>query len=176
VNPVNPHLITPLLVTALVLWGLYRRVRRIFGRQAVKPARLYIRAGVLGLLGALLLPVLWRDSTLLVTLLGGVVCGAVLSEVGLRHTRFEATPQGRFYTPHAYIGLVVLALFVGRLIFEFVDLYSRSRAGVPPRGDPLAMYRDNPLTLALFGLLIGYYVLYNLGVLRRARDLAPAIP
>ncbi len=166
----NPHLITPLLVTALVLFALYRRVRRLFGRQAVNPTRLYLRAGILGLLGLLLLSTLWRDSTLLVTLLGGAVCGAVLSEVSLRHTRFETTPQGRFYTPHAYIGAVVLALFVGRLIFEFVAIYNQPRTGLPPRADPLAIYRQNPLTLALFGLLVGYYVLYNLGVLRRARE------
>lgn len=162
----------PLLVTALVLWALYRRVRRSFGRQAVNRARLCSRAAILGLLAALLLSTLWRDSALLMTLLGGVLCGALLALLGLRHTRFEATPEGRFYTPHAYVGLLILALFVGRLIFRFLVLYGHRGTIVPAGSDPLALYRDSPMTLALFGLLIGYYVLYNLGVLRRARDLS----
>ncbi len=176
----NPHLLTPLLITALVLLGLYRRARRIFGRQAVVPGRLYTTAGVLGVLGVLLLSGLWRDSTLLVALLGGVLCGAVLAQIALRYTHFEATPQGRFYTPHAYIGLVVLALFVGRLLFRFLTVYGSARAPLQAplqtRGDPLAFYRHSPLTLAIFGLLIGYYVLYNLGVLSRTRSIAELPP
>ncbi|HTW75455.1 MAG TPA: hypothetical protein VMD56_11110 [Steroidobacteraceae bacterium] len=172
----NPRLLTPLLITALVLWAIYRRVRRSFGRQPVIPARLYLSAGVLGALGALLLSSLWRDATLLVALLGGVACGAVLSQVALRHTRFEATPQGRFYTPHTYIGLLVIALFIGRLLFRFLSVYGTTRAPLAAGGDPLALYRHNPLTLAIIGLLIGYYVLYNLGVLSRTRSIAEAPP
>lgn len=168
----NSHFIVPVLVTALVLWTLYRRVRRNFGRQTVNSRRLYGRAAILGVLGALLLSVLWRDPALVVTLLSGVACGAVLAYLGLRYTQFETTSEGRFYTPHAYIGLVILALFIGRLIFRILVLYAHPGRGVPTGSDSLAVYRQNPLTLALFGLLIGYYVLYNLGVLRRARELA----
>lgn len=167
----NPHLVTPVLVVALVLWSLYWRVRRNFGRQPVNNGRLYSRAAVVGVLGVLLLSTLWRDSTLLIMLLGGAVCGAVVAQIGLRHTRFETTPQGRFYTPHAYLGLAILALFIGRLLFEFLAIYAHPQALAAARGDPLAMYRQNPLTLALFGLLVGYYVPYNIGVVRRARDL-----
>jgi hypothetical protein len=168
----NPQLIVPLLIAALVLWSLYRRVRRTFGRQTLNTGRLYLRAAIFGVLGALLLSVLWRDSRLLVTLFGGVACGAVLAQIGLRYTRFEATPEGRFYTPHAYLGFVILALFIGRLLYQFLLIYDHPQAVDVARADPLAIYRQNPLTLALFGLLVGYYVLYNLGVIRRARDLA----
>jgi hypothetical protein len=167
----NPHLLIPLLVAALLLWSLYWRVRRNFGRQTVSARRLYSRAAVLGVLGVLFLSVLWRDSKLLIMLLGGAACGAVLGQIGLRYTRFEMTPQGRFYTPHAYFGLVILALFVGRLLYRFLLIYAHPQEVAVAHGDPLALYRQSPLTLALFGLLVGYYVLYNLGVIRRARDL-----
>jgi hypothetical protein len=172
-STVNSHLITPLLITALVLWGVYRRVRRTFGRQRVNPGRLKVVVGLMAVLGALMLAALWHDSTLLLMLLAGVIGGAVLSQLGLRYTNFEATPQGRFYTPHAYIGLVVLALFFGRLVYQFLLVHGQGTAP-PAHADPLALYRRNPLTLAVFGLLIGYYVLYNLGVLTRTRELADA--
>ncbi len=41
---------------------------------------------------------------MLEALIGGLVCGTVLAYVGLRHTRFELTPEGRFYTPHTSSG------------------------------------------------------------------------
>ena len=47
--------IVPLLLAALIAWGIYRRLRRTFGRQPVAPRRLYARAVILAVLGALLL-------------------------------------------------------------------------------------------------------------------------
>jgi hypothetical protein len=47
------RLLLPVLVGALVLWGLYRRVRRSSGRQRVHPVRLRLRIAVLGLIGVL---------------------------------------------------------------------------------------------------------------------------
>jgi len=165
----DPKLITPLIVSALVVWALYRRVRRTFGRQPVQPPRLYLRAGILGMIGVLLLASVAREGALLGWLVGGMACGALLALVSLRHTRFEVDRSGRFYTPHAYIGMIILALFLSRLIFRFVTIYTRA---APAAGtSPLAAYEQSPLTLLIVGLLIGYYVLYNLGVLSKARSL-----
>jgi len=101
-------------------------------------------------------------------LAAGLTCGAVLGYVGLRHTRFEVTSAGRYYTPHTYMGLAVTALFVGRLIYRFLSVYDGTvPAGAAARG--FGAYQANPFTLAAFGVLVGYYVLYYLGVLQRTR-------
>jgi hypothetical protein len=50
----NPKILMPILVTALILWAVYRRMRRSFGRQAVNPLRMWFRVGLLTLIGALL--------------------------------------------------------------------------------------------------------------------------
>jgi hypothetical protein len=42
--------------------------------------------------------------------------------------------------------------------------------------NPLAVYEHSPLTLTIIGLPIGYYVRYNLGILRRSRTLAAEPP
>ena len=39
-------------------------------------------------------------------------------------TKFEVTPQGMFYTPNAHIGIALSLLFVGRVIYRMVVLYS----------------------------------------------------
>jgi hypothetical protein len=66
------------------------------------------------------------------------------------------------------MGLAVTALFVGRLIYRFLSVYDGTMpAGAAARG--FGAYQANPFTLAVFGLLVGYYVLYYLGVLQRTR-------
>jgi hypothetical protein len=170
----DPRLVTPYLITALVVWAVYRRMRRSFGRQRVQGKRMWIRIGFLTLITALIVATIARDVDVLGALAAGIVCGAALAYVGLRYTKFEITPQGRFYTPHAYIGLVVAALFVGRLLYRFLSVYD----GVTPpaaAGQSLAAtYQHSPFLLGVFGVLVGYYVLYYVGVLQRTRPTASA--
>ncbi|HUI59921.1 MAG TPA: hypothetical protein VLX90_06850, partial [Steroidobacteraceae bacterium] len=162
----DPKLLTSILIAALVVWGIYRRLRRTFGRQAVQAWRLWLRIGILTVLGVLFVTTsLARSTQALGALVAGIACGAALGYLGLRHTIFEVTPQGRFYTPHTYIGLVVTLLFLGRLLYRFI--YLAYNAGMPGGANPdfFAAYQRSPLTLGIFGVLIGYYVLYYAGIL-----------
>lgn len=185
----DPRIITPVLIVALVIWGFYRRARRFIGRQTLQPGRLWTRIAVFAVLGGFVLVISSRNLNLIEALLAGACGGAVLGLVGLRYTRFEVTPEGRFYTPHAYIGLVVLALLAGRLLYRFALMYYDTHgftAGAPGAagpfapgasyGDPSAYayqnpyaYQRSPLTLAIFGALVGYYISYYVGVLLKSR-------
>jgi hypothetical protein len=165
------------LIAAFIGWAIYRRARRSFGRQPVSVVRLRLRIGLLAVVGTLILVTSAARMDLLAPMLGGIVCGAVLAMVGLRHTRFEATPEGRFYTPHTYIGLFVSALFIGRILFRFLTLYGHPQSLTQASPNPFEQYQRSPLTLAIFGVLVGYYILFNLGVLRKSREIAlPASP
>jgi Protein of unknown function (DUF1453) len=157
----------PVLVAALVIFMLYRRVRRSFGRQPVHKGRMVFRAALLAVVGVALaiLHPLASDGALA----GGVVAGSFLGYVGLKHTQFETGEKGAFYTPHTYIGLFVTSLLIIRLIVRYYVLHRRSTPLEPAAGgDPWAAYQHNPLTIGIFGLVIGYYVFYNIGVLRRS--------
>lgn len=165
------------MIAAFIGWAIYRRARRSFGRQPVSVVRLRLRIGLLAVVGTLILVTSAARMDLLAPMLGGIVCGAVLAMVGLRHTRFEATPEGRFYTPHTYIGLFVSALFIGRILFRFLTLYGHPQSLTQASPNPFDQYQRSPLTLAIFGVLVGYYILFNLGVLRKSREIAlPASP
>ena len=169
----DPKLITPILIGALVVWAIVRRARRTFGRQTVQPARMWLRIGILTFAGVAVAATSGaRSAQMLEALSGGLLCGAALAWLGLRHTRFEVTAEGRFYTPHTYIGLAVMLLFLGRLAYRF--LYLSMGTGGTFGADPNAAvaYQRSPLTLGVFGLLVGYYVLYYAGVLFRTRPSA----
>jgi F0F1-type ATP synthase assembly protein I len=169
---VDQQLITSVLLGALLVWAVYRRVRRNFGRQALQVRRLQVRIAILALIGALVLVACARNMELLGALACGAVCGVALGYLGLQHTKFEATPQGSYYTPHTYIGLFVMALFLGRVLFRVLAMHLNTSGLAPPNQNPFDGYQKSPLTMAIFGLLIGYYAFFNIGVLRKGRELA----
>jgi len=163
----------PFVFGALIAFAIYRRVRRNIGRQLLSPLRMKWRIGLFAVIGGLVMAMSTRDSALCAAMTAGIAGGVALGWFGLKHTQFEITPQGRWYTPHTYIGAFVSALFLGRVAYRFVVLYSTPH-GIAADSDPFASYQKSPLTLAIFGVLVGYYVFYYIGVLRRSRD--PHLP
>jgi hypothetical protein len=92
----------------------------------------------------------------------GLACGVGLGRFGLRHTRFEPTPQGLFYTPNAHLGIALSLLFVGRIAFRLFEVYTIGTATSFAGSD----FARSPLTLAVFGLLAGYYIAYAIGLIQ----------
>jgi hypothetical protein len=167
-------MLAPWLMSIAVVFAIYRRARRNIGRQAVQVGRLRFRIGAFAVIGALVLIAALRDVALLGPLVAGIAVGAGLGIFGLKQTRFEATAEGRFYTPHTYIGLLISALFLARIAFRFFTVYLPAQGALQSNPNPFAGYQGSPLTLAILGVLMGYYIIFNAGVLRKSRD--PATP
>ena len=165
----DPRLITPYLIVAIIAWAYYRRMRRWFGRQRVQDGRMWFRVGLLTLIAVMVTVVIARDTEMLGALFAGIAGGAALGYLGLRHTKFEITSEGRFYTPHTYIGLAVSALFAGRILYRFLAVYNGTMAPAVASQGAAATFQHSPFTVAVIGALVGYYVLYYLGVLQRTR-------
>lgn len=167
----------PLMTAAFVALAIYRRVRRNIGRQPVQPVRMRTRMILLGAIGALFAFSAMQQIDLIAALLTGVAAGAALAWFGLQHTKFERTDQGAFYTPHTYIGAAVSLLLLARIAYRFIAIYPSMQAAAHADQNPLAAFQRSPLTLAIFGVLIGYYVCYYAGVLRTSKTVpATATP
>lgn len=158
----DPYVLAAIAV--LVMLALYRRFRRLFGRQPLRPARLKFRIALLGVVGIMILARGMHAMDFAAAGLLGLAAGAALAYVGLRLTRFDVAPGGIFYTPNGYIGAAISALLIGRLAYRFQVLYPAVQADA---GDPLGAIQRSPLTLATFALLIGYYLAYYAGLLMR---------
>jgi len=166
----DPKLITPIRIAALVVFAIVRRVRRTFGRQPVQPVRIWLRIGILTLAaGVIAATSVMRSAQMAEAFIAGLACGAALAYLGLRHTLFEVTPEGRFYTPHTYIGLAVSLLLVGRIAYRFLYLANGPNGTFGPDPNAAAAYQRSPLTIGIFAVLVGYYVLFYAGVLSRTR-------
>ncbi|MET0312050.1 MAG: hypothetical protein ABW051_08370 [Burkholderiaceae bacterium] len=160
----NPPLLLLLAVVPLIAWRLYARTKRMVGRQRASRIRPWITLAVFPPVVALLALASYQNPAVLGWLVAGLACGAGLGNLGLRLTRFEAEPEGLFYTPNAYLGISLTVLFAGRIAWRMVEIYF---LGIP--ADP-QHFAASPLTLAVFGLLAGYYIAYACGLVRwRAR-------
>lgn len=169
----------PALVVAapLMLYGFYRRIHRNIARQKVQAWRLLLRSAVLLTAGGVLLFNYAGDPLMAAALAGGGVIGLPLALLGLRHTRFETAADGHYFTPNRILGVAISTIFIGRLIYRFIVLYpamqAAQSAGTPITPATLMTGASSALTLALFGLVIGYFTTYCIGVLLTARKLAP---
>jgi hypothetical protein len=166
----TPNVIAPLVMAPLIVFIFYRRVRRNFGRQPVRPRRTWTRVAIFVVLTLLIGLGGLRDPRLAEGLAAGLVGGVALGLVGLRLTRFEITGKGDFYTPDPWIGLALTALLVGRLIYRFMVFYpgmqaASHAAAAGGQSSALDAYQSSPLTMIVFGLLFGYYIAYYAGVL-----------
>lgn len=170
----DQKLILPLIMGAFILFAIYRRVRRNIGRQPIQPTRMRARMAILTVVAAFMALGAARQLDLLGALAAGAAGGAALAWFGLQQTKFERTEDGEFYTPHTYIGLIVSLLLIGRIAYRFIAVYPSMQAAAHADQDPLAAFQRSPLTLAIFGVLIGYYVFYYFGVLRAMKNLAVA--
>lgn len=103
--------------------------------------------------------------------LTGLVCGFALGVPlawwGVELTRFEVTPEGKFYTPNTWIGLGLTLLLVGRVTYRLTALWGAAPLDGQMPPEPL----QSPLTLVMFGLTAGYYVVFSAGVAMRGKEL-----
>jgi hypothetical protein len=169
---VNPNLIVPAIAAPLIVWRLYARTRRNFGRQPIQPKRMWTRVVIFGVLSLLVACQGFIDPRLAAGFGAGLLGGAILGIVALKLTRFEIDGSNDCYFPNPWIGLALTALFLGRLIYDLIVIWpamSHAAGGY-------AGFQHSPLTSAILGLLFGYYIAYYAGLLIHHRQVRGTKP
>jgi hypothetical protein len=158
--------IGPICIALLVVFLVYRRFRRNFGKQPLRPVRMRVRIVILLIVAGLLLPVALRSAAFVSALFLGLGSGIALAIWGASRTGFvKDSNQQLYYVPHLYTGVAVSLLFLGRLVYRLLQAYGNVHAQAAGLGSPdqavtpASMVRS-PLTVGLFFVLMGYYVCY----------------
>jgi hypothetical protein len=154
----------PVFLVGLFAWSLYRRVRRNIGRQPLRPGRAKRSIVILSLVSVVIVGTSLQNTNLLLGFGGGLLLGALLGFAGLKLTRFETTDEGHFYIPNTHIGVALSVLFVGRLAYKYIA------TGHATTARNSGMPFQSPLTLFIFGLTVGYYFVYQAGILIHDHD------
>jgi len=158
------------LLAALLVFVVYRRFRRSFGRQPLVPVRMQFRILLLLIVGCLLLPSAMRSAAFLLAILTGVAVGVALALWGAARTRFLHIADRLYYVPHTYTGMAVSLLFVGRLGYRLIQVYGSTDQSFTA----VTMLRS-PLTVGLYFVLMGYYVCYYSVVLWKSKQAGAAV-
>src|ERR1700722_6674040 len=80
--------IGPFLMAALVVFAVYRRLRRTFGRQVLSPSRMIVRIVLLAVVGCTLLPLALRSGQFLAAEIIGIAAGLGLGLWAAKRIRF----------------------------------------------------------------------------------------
>jgi hypothetical protein len=169
--------ILPWVFALLIPLALYRRLRRTFGRQLLRPKRMIVRIAIFVLIAAVLV-LTRRSREFALAEIGGVLIGAALALWGASRTRFATEDGRRYYVPHTQTGIAVSLLFVARLVYRLAQTSAILPAAggpgstAPGAGPQAAM--QSPLTAGIFFVLIGYYVCYYSWVLWKSRHITAA--
>jgi cytochrome b561 len=161
----TPGTVAIAVAVPLIGWRLYRRIRKLIGRQSSRLWRHWSAATLFPLVLALLAFAVLSRPVSLAILGGAIAVGIGLALWGLKLTKFERTPEGFFYTPDAHIGITLSLLLVARIAFRFYEI---STMPLPTGPAPMEFARS-PLTLVVLGMLASYYATYAAGLLRWRR-------
>ena len=161
-KPASTSTLTLVLFVLLIVWRLYARLRRMIARQRLSKVRPWLTIGLYSTMLVILCAALHTHPAALWWLAGGLAMGSFLGLFALSKTRFERTPEGFFYTPHAPVGIALSLLFIARMAYRLVQVSATQTMMHPGQPD----FARSPLTLAIFGLLASYFLAYAGGLVR----------
>jgi hypothetical protein len=159
-----------LVLTPLLVWRIYSRLRTRMARQRSIVSRHYTGLGVFAAMVVVPLSELADKPLPLAALAIGTALGVSYGIWGLRLTRYEDTDQGYFFTPNARLGIVMAMILVARVLYLGVELYVNQQAA-----RPTPPFTGSPLTMLCVGLTAGYFGTYSVGLLRWRRQVRKAI-
>jgi hypothetical protein len=167
--------VAPAVLVAVVLFIFYRRYKRTFGPQRIRPVGIVVRGALLFLLAWIACFAAWTTSLRSVVgiVLGGLV-GAGLAAYSLKTTTYTATPEGKFYETTPYVGVTITAIVFARMAWRFAvtggGLFTRTPTGFHSDG-------SSAVTMAFLFVLFVYYWIFFGGVLWSTRELpVPTAP
>lgn len=162
-----------LALLPLVAWRVYSRIKRLTTRQRSRTWRHRTTLVFFPLLLLMLVLTSVGSPILMMALAVAFAAGSGLGLLGISKTTFEQVGDEYYFTPHARIGALVAVLFLARMAWRAWEWYTSNGAHQD--------FARSPLTLAVFGVLAGYYVTYATGLLRWRKQAAtaavpPAVP
>ena len=89
--------------------------------------------------------------------------GAILGLLGLALTRWESQREGLFYTPNRWLALLVTLAIAARFGYGWWRATHSGSSG-PGEQHWLMTASGTELSLAVAAGLIGYYLIYSIGV------------
>jgi hypothetical protein len=171
------HLYTVVIITALVIFGIYRRVRRNIGWQELNPRKLVIRTCIFFIIGLVFLSGGLTHPISLISDVVGILAGILLAYYGAALTTFEKREKHFYYRPNTWIGSTVTFIFLARLIYRFYGMYTSGILTTAASNQQPSSYQNistavgSSWTAGLLLIMFAYYIFYYLILLKKKKQL-----
>jgi len=169
-----------LALVALLAFALYRRGRRLIGRQRYSEKRMRVRVlfiAVITVLAVIPLAGHGQAAVELGSAAAGFAVGIAIAAAALRFTQMGRDERGLWYVPNLYLGMGLVALLIARYVYEYFEVLPKMRAQAEAAANGAApQIAAQPMLHGVLFLVLGYYVVYYGGVMLRARRLPDAAP
>lgn len=172
----NQHSYTIILIIALILWSIYRRVRRNIGWQHLNHRKLLVRVVIFFIIGLIFLAGGVFHPISLVSDIVGIILGMVLAYYGSTITSFEQRENRLYYRPNIWIGSIVTFLFLARFIYRFYGIFAGGTLTKIQQGQTndfqnMGYAVGNSWTSGLLLIMFAYYIFYYMILLRRQKQI-----
>lgn len=161
--PIALVLLTPLMIVQRYRAGTARRPARPW---MVTLALVSGALSVVFFLATAAFTTIWVPHTFR-DALAGLGIGAAGGVLALLLTKWEATPRSLHYTPNRWLVLVITLLVSARIVFGIYRSVTAAREGLT--GAHLLTSFGVAESLGAAGVVIGYYLIYQLGLRWRIR-------
>jgi len=113
-----------LALTPILVWRIYSRLKTQMARQRSIMSRHYTGILVFGALILVPLAQVMARPMELAALAAGTALGVFWGVFALRHTRYEDTQEGYWFTPPMRLGIVMAMVLVARILYVVFELYT----------------------------------------------------
>jgi hypothetical protein len=160
-----------LLLSPLLVWRVYKRLKAMMGRSRSILSRHW--TGLLVFVAMVAVPAseLIRRPEMLAWLAVGTLGGIAYGVWGFRKTRREETAEGYFFTPPARLAMLIAMLFFARILYIGIDMYANT--------GPASKFTDSPINMLAVGITAGFFGTISAGLARwrmAAKKRAPQEP
>lgn len=168
----NQHSFTIIGIIALVIFGIYRRIRRNIGWQQLNPRRLMVRTCLFFIIGLAFLAGGISHPISLLSDVVGILVGIILAYYGATLTSFEQRDGRLHYRPNIWIGSTVTLLFLARLFYRFYKMYTVGIVTGLPEEQTIGFTIGQSWTAGLMLIMFAYYIFYYLILIKKQKQLS----
>lgn len=169
------HSYSIIVIVALILFSMYRRVRRNIGWQPLNPGSLKFRRILFVAIGLLFFVEGASHPVSLISDIAGLALGAGLAFYSAGITDFDFRDGKMLYRPNIWIGSVVTLLFIVRFLARFYGLFASGAlngAGQANSMQNMGYTVGNSWTAGLLLIMFAYYAVYYSIIMNKQKEIS----
>ena len=166
------HTAAIIIVVFLVVLKIYRHARSELRFQKFVKWRLRVRTALLFSVGVVLLSTGYSNPVRYVFDGIGILLGGAIACYSIRTSVIEWRDKDCFYRQNLWIGKCLFVVFAGSFLHKgYEDIFVLvDNAPFTRQGQPLAEYAREPSLTAFVFLLIAYYIVFDILIIRKAQQ------